>query len=193
MVGVRTQTATWRLTQQRLAGTEDFIQLSGEDGTVLGFMAHGGMGCISVTSNVAPRLCADFQNACAKGDYTTALALHDRLMALHDALFVETNPGPVKYAAFRLGLMDSPECRLPLAPISEASKKAVGKLGAHRLRAKARNEAHRAGANLRPKKDDGPPTVPRTVVRASKSLEDTGDAAQLTGNEVKSLRSAKPT
>jgi 4-hydroxy-tetrahydrodipicolinate synthase len=88
-------------------------------------MAHGGVGCISVTANVAPRLCADFQNACLRGDYKTALALQDRLMPLHDALFVETNPGPVKYAAWRLGLIGSPECRLPLGPVSEASKKAV--------------------------------------------------------------------
>jgi 4-hydroxy-tetrahydrodipicolinate synthase len=126
VVGVKDATANVaRVTQQRLACGTDFVQLSGEDGTVLGFMAHGGHGCISVTANVAPRLCSDFQSACLKGDYKTALALQDRLMALHDALFVETNPGPVKYAAFRLGLIDSPECRLPLAPISEASKKAV--------------------------------------------------------------------
>jgi 4-hydroxy-tetrahydrodipicolinate synthase len=126
VVGVNDATANVaRVTQQRLACGKEFIQLSGEDATVLGFMAHGGHGCISVTANVAPRLCADFQNACAKGDYTTALGLQDRLMALHDALFVETNPGPVKYAAFRLGLLDTPECRLPLAPIAEASKKAV--------------------------------------------------------------------
>jgi 4-hydroxy-tetrahydrodipicolinate synthase len=126
VVGIKDATANVaRVTQQRLACGTDFVQLSGEDSTVLGFMAHGGHGCISVTSNVAPRLCADFQNACLRGDYPTALALQDRLMALHDALFVETNPGPVKYAAFRLGLMDSPECRLPLAPISDASKKAV--------------------------------------------------------------------
>jgi 4-hydroxy-tetrahydrodipicolinate synthase len=126
VVGVKDATANVaRVTQQRLTCGSEFIQLSGEDGTALGFMAHGGHGCISVTSNVAPRLCADFQNACLKGDYKAALALQDRLMALHDALFVETNPGPVKYAAFRLGLTDSPECRLPLAPISEASKKAV--------------------------------------------------------------------
>jgi 4-hydroxy-tetrahydrodipicolinate synthase len=126
VVGVKDATANVaRVTQQRLACGKEFIQLSGEDATVLGFMAHGGHGCISVTANVAPRLCADFQNACAKGDYTTALGLQDRLMALHDALFVETNPGPVKYAAFRLGLLDTPECRLPLAPIAEASKKAV--------------------------------------------------------------------
>ncbi len=126
VVGIKDATANvGRVTQQRLACGKDFVQLSGEDATVLGFMAHGGHGCISVTSNVAPRLCADFQNACAAGDFKTALSLQDRLMALHDALFVETNPGPVKYAAFRLGLIDSPECRLPLAPISDASMKAV--------------------------------------------------------------------
>lgn len=126
VLGIKDATANvGRVTQQRLACGKDFVQLSGEDATVLGFMAHGGHGCISVTSNVAPRLCADFQNACAAGDFKTALSLQDRLMALHDALFVETNPGPVKYAAFRLGLIDSPECRLPLAPISEASMKAV--------------------------------------------------------------------
>ena len=126
VVGIKDATANVaRVTQQRLACGQDFVQLSGEDGTVLGFMAHGGVGCISVTSNVAPRLCADFQNACLRGDYKAALALHDRLMPLHDALFVETNPGPVKYAVWRLGLIGSPECRLPLAPISDASKKAV--------------------------------------------------------------------
>lgn len=126
VVGVKDATANVaRVTQQRLTCGKDFIQLSGEDGTVLGFMAHGGVGCISVTANVAPRLCADFQNACLKGDYKAALVLQDRLMALHDALFIETNPGPVKYAAFRLGVIDSPDCRLPMAPISDASKKAV--------------------------------------------------------------------
>ena len=126
VVGIKDATANVaRVTQQRLACGKDFVQLSGEDATVLGFMAHGGHGCISVTSNVAPRLCADFQNACAAGDFKTALSLQDRLMALNDALFVETNPGPVKYAAFRLGIIDSPECRLPLAPMSEASMKVV--------------------------------------------------------------------
>jgi 4-hydroxy-tetrahydrodipicolinate synthase len=126
LAGIKDATANVaRVTQQRLACGEDFTQLSGEDGTVLGFMAHGGVGCISVTSNVAPRLCAEFQNACLSSDYKTALALHDRLMPLHDALFVETNPGPVKYAAWRLGLIGSPEARLPLAPVSEATKKAV--------------------------------------------------------------------
>src|SRR5947207_15932183 len=93
--------------------------MSGEDGTVLGFMAHGGHGCISVTSNVAPRLCAEFQNACHKGNWKTALELQDRLMPLHDVLFVETNPSPVKYAAWRLGIIGSPEYRLPLAPVPD--------------------------------------------------------------------------
>jgi 4-hydroxy-tetrahydrodipicolinate synthase len=126
VVGVKDATANVaRVTQQRLQCGQDFVQLSGEDGTVLGFMAQGGVGCISVTSNVAPRLCAEFQNACLKGDYKAALALHDRLMPLHDALFVETNPGPVKYAVWRLGLIGSPEARLPLAPVSDATKKAV--------------------------------------------------------------------
>jgi 4-hydroxy-tetrahydrodipicolinate synthase len=126
VVGIKDATANVaRVSQQRLACGKQFIQLSGEDATALGFMAHGGNGCISVTANVAPRLCSDFQNACMKGDYNTALDLHERLMPLHDALFVETNPGPVKYAAFRLGLIDSPECRLPMGPIAEASKKAV--------------------------------------------------------------------
>src|SRR3712207_8315777 len=73
--------------------------------TALGFMAHGGHGCISVTSNVAPRLCADMQEACLKGDYATALKVQDRLMPLHTNLFLETNPSPVKYAASVLGLM----------------------------------------------------------------------------------------
>jgi 4-hydroxy-tetrahydrodipicolinate synthase len=126
VIGVKDATANVaRVTQQRLACGQDFIQLSGEDATVLGFMAHGGVGCISVTSNAAPRLCAEFQNACLKGDWKTALALHDRLMPLHDALFVETNPGPVKYAAWRLGITGSPDARLPLAPMSEASMRAV--------------------------------------------------------------------
>jgi 4-hydroxy-tetrahydrodipicolinate synthase len=125
VVGVKDATANLaRASQQRAAMGEAFNMLSGEDATALGFMAHGGHGCISVTSNVAPRLCADFQNACLKGDFKTALALQDRLMPLHDALFCESNPGPVKYAASRLGLCE-PDTRLPLAPIAEASKRIV--------------------------------------------------------------------
>ncbi len=125
VVGVKDATANIaRVSQQRAAMGPEFIQLSGEDATALGFMAHGGHGCISVASNVAPRLCAEFQNACMKGDFAAALALQDRLMPLHDVMFVETNPGPVKYAASRLGLCSS-ERRLPLTPVSEQTKKAV--------------------------------------------------------------------
>lgn len=113
-----------RVSQQRAAMGAEFNQLSGEDATALGFMAHGGHGCISVASNVAPRLCAEFQTACMKGDFAAALKLQDRLMPLFDALFVETNPGPVKYAASRLDLC-SAEMRLPMVPVTDAGKKVV--------------------------------------------------------------------
>ena len=108
----------------RLALGEDFIQLSGEDGTALGFNAHGGRGCISVTANVAPALCAEFQEATLRGDHAKALQLQDRLMPLHRAMFVETSPGPVKYACALLGLCTS-FARLPLVEIAESSKEAV--------------------------------------------------------------------
>ena len=87
-------------------------------------MAHGGHGCISVTANVAPALCAEFQHACLGGNFKRALELQDQLMPLHDALFCESNPGPVKYAAEQLGLCRA-ETRLPLAPLTPASKKKV--------------------------------------------------------------------
>jgi 4-hydroxy-tetrahydrodipicolinate synthase len=125
IAGVKDATANLnRVSLQRRAMGPDFIQLSGEDGTALAFMAHGGHGCISVCSNVAPRQCADFQNACLAGDYKTALALQDKLMALHTNLFLETNPSPAKYGLSRLGLM-TPDVRLPLVPISAATKAAV--------------------------------------------------------------------
>jgi len=125
VIGVKDATANLaRASQQRLACGPDFVLLSGEDATALGFNAHGGQGCISVTANVAPALCAEFQNACLAGDFVKARSIHEQLMPLHDALFIETNPGPVKYAASLLGLC-SPEARLPLAPLSEASKRAV--------------------------------------------------------------------
>ena len=118
IVGVKDATANMERVEPaaRSLGS-DFIQLSGEDATALGFMAHGGHGCISVTANVAPALCAEFQLACLAGNFEQALKIQDRLMPLHDALFVESNPGPVKYAASRLGLC-SGESRLPLAPIA---------------------------------------------------------------------------
>jgi 4-hydroxy-tetrahydrodipicolinate synthase len=113
-----------RPSMQRMASGEKFIQLSGEDGTALGFNAHGGVGCISVTANVAPRLCAEFQAATLKGDYAAALKFQDRLMPLHHALFVETSPGPVKYAVSLLGHC-SPDARLPMVPVVETTKKTV--------------------------------------------------------------------
>ena len=126
VVGIKDATSNMaRQSQHRQLIKSDFVCLTGEDNSALGFMAHGGHGAISVSSNVAPRLCAEFQNACMKGDYAAALKLHDRLMPLHDNLFVETNPTPVKYAAWRLGLISSPECRLPMAPLSEAGRKVV--------------------------------------------------------------------
>ncbi len=125
IVGVKDATANLaRASQQRAAMGPDFLMLSGEDATALGFMAHGGHGCISVVSNIAPRMCAEFQNACLAGDYKTALAMQDRLMPLHDAMFCEANPGPVKYAASRLGLCEA-EARLPLVPITQASQRIV--------------------------------------------------------------------
>ncbi|WP_439541084.1 4-hydroxy-tetrahydrodipicolinate synthase [Hyphomicrobium sp.] len=123
--GVKDATANLaRVSQQRDAMGPEFNQLSGEDATALGFMAHGGHGCISVASNIAPRLCADLQNACMKGDFAAALKMQDRLMPLFDAMFVETNPGPVKYAASRLGLC-TPDMRLPLVPVTGETKKVV--------------------------------------------------------------------
>ncbi|MBL8905634.1 MAG: 4-hydroxy-tetrahydrodipicolinate synthase [Rhizobiales bacterium] len=113
-----------RPSRQRLASGTEFIQLSGEDGTALAFNAHGGKGCISVTANVAPRLCAEFQDATLSGNYAKALTLQDRLMPLHVALFVETSPAPVKYAANLLGLCEA-DVRLPLAPIGESTRKQV--------------------------------------------------------------------
>lgn len=125
IVGVKDATASMErasLTRAKLGA--DFILLSGEDMTALGFNAHGGTGCISVTSNVAPKLCAQLQNACQQGNYAEALNLQDRLVHLHKTLFLENNPGGVKYAASRLGLCRN-EFRLPLAPISRANEEAI--------------------------------------------------------------------
>ena len=108
----------------RMTIGEIFCQLSGEDGTAIPFLAAGGRGCISVTANVAPRLCADMHDAWQKGDKKTTMAIQDRLMPLHTALFCETSPGPVKYAAHLLGKC-SPDVRLPLCEIADQSKKKV--------------------------------------------------------------------
>jgi 4-hydroxy-tetrahydrodipicolinate synthase len=96
-----------RVSEQRQACGAGFIQLSGEDASALGFNAHGGVGCISVTANVAPRLCAEFQEASLNGDRDRAIALQDRLMPLHRALFIEPNPAGAKYALSRLGRIEN--------------------------------------------------------------------------------------
>ncbi len=122
IIGVKDATAnlTRPLHQRRACGA-GFVQLSGEDHTVLSFLAAGGDGCISVTGNIAPRLCSDMHIAWQQGRVNEAIALQDRLVPLHDAMFCESSPGPVKYAASLLGKSDA-FCRLPLAPIAEASR-----------------------------------------------------------------------
>jgi 4-hydroxy-tetrahydrodipicolinate synthase len=125
IVGVKDATANLaRPLRERAVCGKDWVQLSGEDGTALAYMVQGGQGCISVTANVAPKLCAEFQNACRKGDYAAALALQARLMPLHDALFCEPSPAPVKYAVSQLGLCTD-EVRLPLLQASESARAKV--------------------------------------------------------------------
>ncbi len=136
IIGVKDATTNlMRPSRERVAiGTtrQDWLLLSGEDGTALGYMAHGGHGCISVTANVAPGLCARFQDACMKGDFAAALKLQDVLMPLHDAMFCEPSPAPVKYAASLLGLCRA-EVRLPLVeatgPAQERIRNAMGGAG----------------------------------------------------------------
>lgn len=114
-----------RVSAQRLACGTDFAQLSGNDDMALGFNAMGGVGAISVTANVAPRLCAAFQNACQAGDWPAALLLQDSLYPLHAALFSDASPGPVKYALNRVRPDFPMELRLPMTPPGEASRRAV--------------------------------------------------------------------
>ncbi len=125
IVGVKDATAnlTRPLHTSRACGKE-FCQLSGEDHTALAFLAAGGVGCISVTANVAPRLCAEMHRAWQDGELERAMTIQERLVPLHDALFSETSPGPVKYAASLLG-HGTPHCRLPLAPVAEATQARV--------------------------------------------------------------------
>jgi 4-hydroxy-tetrahydrodipicolinate synthase len=131
IAGVKDATASMvRVSQQRQAMGPGFNQLSGEDATALGFMAHGGHGCISVTANVAPRLCAEFQGACLKGDFAAALKLQDKLMPLHNALFIETNPAPAKYALSVLGKC-ADTVRLPMVSLAEKTRAAVREAMVH--------------------------------------------------------------
>lgn len=118
VVGVKDATANLaKASQQRHLCGKDFIQLSGEDITALAFNAHGGTGCISVTANVAPRLCSEFQEACLAGDFVKALAIQDKLAPLHQALFIEPNPSGTKYALSLLGKLDN-DLRLPMVPVT---------------------------------------------------------------------------
>jgi len=122
IVGVKDATGKLeRVSQQRITCGPEFIQLSGEDATALGFNAHGGSGCISVTANVAPRLCAEFQAATLAGDYAMALDYQDRLMPLHEAIFLEPGLAGAKYGLSRLGLCEA-EVRLPLVGLTDGTK-----------------------------------------------------------------------
>lgn len=114
-----------RVSQHRAACGDRFAQLSGNDDLALGFNAMGGVGCISVSANVAPRLCAEFQAACASGDYAAALMLQDKLYPLHDALFTDASPGPVKYAMSRVRPGFPAGLRLPMTPANEGCRAAV--------------------------------------------------------------------
>ena len=125
IIGVKDATGNLaRASRDRAALPKTFVRLSGDDATTLGYMAHGGVGCISVTSNVAPRACAEFQDACLAGNFGKALSIQDRLMGLHDALFCEASPAPTKYAASLLGLCDE-EVRLPIVPLSGKGRDTV--------------------------------------------------------------------
>lgn len=125
IVGVKDATADLSRPSRLLQEVgPDFIQLSGEDATALGFNAQGGVGCISVTANIAPALCSAMQTAWANGDLKEAFRLRDVLSPLHDSMFVETSPAPVKFAASLLGLATD-EVRLPLVPASETARAAV--------------------------------------------------------------------
>ena len=126
VVGVKDATGNLgRVSAQRLACGEQFAQLSGNDDMALGFNAMGGVGCISVTANVAPRLCSQFQEAMREGRWNEALELQDRLYPLHAALFTDASPGPTKYALTRVRPGFPAELRLPLTEASDASKRAV--------------------------------------------------------------------
>lgn len=131
IIGVKDATGDIaRVSQQRASCGADFVQLSGEDATALGFNAHGGVGCISVTANVAPRLCAEFQAATLAGDYAKALEYQDKLMPLHEAIFMEPGLVGAKYGLSKLGLC-STEVRSPLTSLEDSTKAAIDAAMAH--------------------------------------------------------------
>ncbi|MFL5240343.1 MAG: 4-hydroxy-tetrahydrodipicolinate synthase [Rhizomicrobium sp.] len=122
IIGVKDATANLaRPTREKLACGKDWRLLSGDDPTALGYMVLGGHGCVSVTANIAPRLCAQFQDACLQGAFESAREIHERLMPLHDAMFVDPSPACVKYAASLLGLCHN-ELRSPMMPATEAGQ-----------------------------------------------------------------------
>ncbi|WP_118857075.1 4-hydroxy-tetrahydrodipicolinate synthase [Sphingomonas mesophila] len=132
VIGVKDATGNLaRVSAQRAACGADFLQLSGNDDMALGFNAMGGVGCVSVTANVAPKLCADFQRATREGRWEDALSLNDRLYSLHAALFSDASPGPAKYALNRVRPDFPSELRAPMTPPSEASRRAVDAALAH--------------------------------------------------------------
>jgi 4-hydroxy-tetrahydrodipicolinate synthase len=125
IIGVKDATSDMtRVSFQRLMCGEDWVMLSGDDPTALGYMAHGGHGCISVTANVAPDGCAAFYNAAMAGDWQAAREWQDRLVKLHKALFLDASPAPTKFALAHLGLC-AEDCRLPITPCAEAVKPAI--------------------------------------------------------------------
>ncbi|PCJ08471.1 MAG: 4-hydroxy-tetrahydrodipicolinate synthase [Rhodobacteraceae bacterium] len=131
IIGVKDATGDIaRVSQQRMTCGADFIQLSGEDATALGFNAHGGIGCISVTANIAPKLCAEFQVATLAGDYALALEYQDRLMPLHEAIFIEPGLVGAKYGLHKLGLCRQ-EVRSPLTGLQDSTKAAIDAAMAH--------------------------------------------------------------
>ena len=139
IIGVKDATGKIeRVSQQRASCGADFIQLSGNDDTALGFNAHGGTGCISVTANVAPRLCAEFQAATLAGDYAKALAYQDKLMPLHEAIFIEPGLAGAKYGLSLLGKC-SEEVRLPLVTLTDGTKARIKAAEAKRARRRQRN------------------------------------------------------
>jgi 4-hydroxy-tetrahydrodipicolinate synthase len=125
IIGIKDATSDLpRASLQRLMCGPDWVMLSGDDPSALGYVAHGGHGCISVTSNVAPQACAAFFEALMRGDWTAALAAQDRLIRLHKALFLDSSPSPTKFALAHLGLCTD-EVRLPIAPCADAVKPQV--------------------------------------------------------------------
>jgi len=132
VVGIKDATGELaRVTAQRLACGEEFCQLSGNDDLALGFSAMGGVGCISVTANVAPRLCAEFQDALREGRWDDALGIQDRLYPLHAAMFADASPGPAKYALSKVRPGFSNELRLPMTEPSAEAKAVVDSALAH--------------------------------------------------------------